>query len=280
MVYNPIYKDTYYITNSSDLSYTINYDGQVIFSGRARKGPGQTQLKININKVCQDYLSQNIDAIFAGASSEANPDAMGDFVLKNALGTTLETYRFLYCYDYDYDWAGQTSVSISEPICDTYAAGMKVLNTTVGSTGVTTTASSPIHTAGCVKYGLYYVGARGGWNSFAIQGSAIKKDTITPYQMDKTFNNNTREYEAFRFISEIKTSYELNTHYLSDEEAANLSKNLVGSNMVYLHNLMDGTIRPVIITDTQVTYQTYQTNGKKMAQYKINIVESQSKIRR
>ena len=72
----------------------------------------------------------------------------------------------------------------------------------------------------------------------------------------------------------------MNTHYLSDEEAANLSKNLVGSNMVYLHNLMDGTIRPVIITDTQVTYQTYQTNGKKMAQYKINIVESQSKIRR
>jgi len=80
-------------------------------------------------------------------------------------------------------------------------------------------------------------------------------------------------------VQEIKTNYELNTGYLTDEQAANLAKNLLGSVKVYLQNIDEGRVYPVIITDSNATYQTYQTNGMKLAQYKINVQTSQTKIR-
>lgn len=283
-IYAPIYKDTYYTTTASSLNYTIvdNRDNNVIFSGRAVRMPNQEEIRININKVCQDYLWQNMSTIFDGATTEEHPYASGMFLLKNAdSNATINNYIFFHCYDYDFNWTGNTGVTLSQPICRVYGQGMRRLNTRIMSSHVvSTTASTPDFFNDCVDYGLYYVNARGGWDAFAIQGTAKKKDAITQYTMDKAFNNNTREWENMRYISEVKTSYELNTHYLTDEESANLAKNLLGSNMVYLHNLTDGTIKPVVITDTAVSYQTYQTNGKKMAQYKINVVESQSKIRR
>ena len=56
MVYAPIWKDTYYTTTANSLIYTINTDGVTIFSGKAYKMPGQSSLKININKVAQDLF--------------------------------------------------------------------------------------------------------------------------------------------------------------------------------------------------------------------------------
>lgn len=280
MVYAPVWKDTVYTSASEYLDYTIEYDGHTIFSGRAYALPNQDVARIYVNRICQNYLHQNISTIFNGASSESNPDAVGTFTLKSGT-STLETYMFLYCYDHDFNWTGSTASTLSNPICDVYGEGMRVLNTRFNSQrALTTYASAPTKTTGCAEYGLYYVNARGGWDAFAIQGTGLKKDNVTQYTTDRSFNNTTREFEANRYLAEIKTSYELNTHYLTDEQAENLSKNLLSSNLVYIHNLKDGTIKPVIITDNAITYQTYQTNGKKLAQYKISVTESQSKIRR
>lgn len=143
------------------------------------------------------------------------------------------------------------------------------------------------------NYVLYYLNSYGGWNSFVIEGTVLKKDAITQYTTDKAFDNRTLQFEKDRYVSEISTSYELNTGYLSDWESANLAKNLIGSNKVYLHCLGEGYltngvdyfnipsfIKPVVITDVNVSYQTYETNGKKLSKYKINVQDSQSKIRR
>lgn len=280
-IYRPVYKDTFYTTTAASLNYKIVFNNETIFTGRAVRMPNQDSISINVNKICQDYLHQSLNTILTGGTTETNTYAAGTFYLKDSNNNTLQDYKFIHCYDYDFTWTGTTGITLSNPISDTYAPGMKVLTTRINSSrNVSTTASTPIKTTGCVSYALYYVNARGGWDAFAIRGSAKKKDAITAYKMDKAFDNNTREYEEMRYISEIKTSYELNTHYLTDEESLNLAKNLIGSNMVYLHNLVDGTIKPVVITDTTATYQTYQTNGRKLCQYKINVAESQSKIRR
>lgn len=132
----------------------------------------------------------------------------------------------------------------------------------------------------CINYALYYLNARGGWDSFAIQGSGLKKENITTYTTDRAYNNNTMEFEQMRNVTEIQTTYELNTHYLTDEQSKKLVKHLLGSNMVYLHDFTEGRIKPVVIQDKALTYQTYQTNGKKLAQYKITVAESQIKHRR
>lgn len=276
-IYAPCWKDTYYTTSAQYLPYEISYNGNVIFSGKAYTMPGG-QTRININKVCADYLSTNIDAILAGGSSATAGNAVGTFTLSSN-GGTLQTYTFLYCWDYDFDWMG-ANATLSLPICDTYAQGMVVLTTTASSSSVVTNATTPTKKADCVNYGLYYVNARGGWDAFAIQGAVRKTDNITEFTTDRAFNNTTKEFEAERYLAEIKTAYELHTHYLTDEQSERLAKNLLSSNKVYLHNLIDGTIKPVLITDKAVKYIQQSTNSNKMAQYTINVVESQSRLRR
>lgn len=280
-MYRPVYKDTFYETTASSLSYYITYNGTTIFSGRAVKMPSAQGLRININKIAQEYLSQNLTSILNGGSTSTGTTAMGTFNLYNAGGSKLEEYTFLYCYDYDWTWTGTTGVTLSQPICDEYATGSKVLTTRINSSrNVVTTATVPAHTVGCARYNLMYVNRRGGWDTFTIRGTAKKKDNITQFLTDKSFDNNTMEFEANRYLAEIKTAFELNTHYLNDEQSENLAKNLLSSNLVYLHDLLENKIYPVIITDTSVQYQTYQQNGRKMAQYKINVQLSQSKLRR
>lgn len=285
---NSIWRDTFYEASASPFVYMVKDGDDVIFSGRAYRYPDAEVAKININKICENYLHQSFDGfLIDGFNQWTVPAALKAFTLCDDSGNTINTYRFLGCWDYGYNWTGQTGITISQPICDQYANGMVRFSSTIGITGGTQdptvfnyayTVSAG--TLNCVDYALYYVNARGGLDSFAIQGTGIKTDTITAYSTDRAFNNTLPEFETMRNISEIKTSYELNTHYLTDEQAETLAKNLIGSNLVYLHCLKDGTIKPVVIDDKTATYQTYQTNGKKLCQYKIKVTESQTKRRR
>ena len=443
MVYNSIWSDTYYRTTKSPMNYTIRLGDRVIFAGRAYAYPGEDETRININKVCENYLSQSeltdldfIDPSDVSAITE-NPTVIRYFELWDEDEDELvETFCFLDCWDYDYRMSMYPLKVLSNPIDDTIRPWMGKFETKVfarlidsenklvfaiplnwlkeeissaashtirfqlygegspssysyfyytpatdylsfatdyGSTqyqyhlpddltrqwsnlndtpmsnsmharviedvmyiysdedwtelrltwftdttpqqyreqriypttGLSISPNSsyiyfydiphtfeaktviygiddddPRVTNQCINYVLYYVNARGGWDSFCIQGSGLKKENITAYTTDRSYNNNTMEFEQMRNVTEIQTVYELNTHYLTDEQSENLAKNLLGSNMVYLHDFKDGRIRPVIIQDKAVTYQTYQTNGKKLAQYKITVAESQIKHRR
>lgn len=131
----------------------------------------------------------------------------------------------------------------------------------------------------CGDMALYYLNARGGWDSFLIEGKVIKKDNYTIYEYDRAFSNQTIDYERGRYLNEIETAYELHTGWLTDSQSAILAKNLLGSNQVYAHNLVTDKIFPVVITDTSAEYKTYKNEGK-LVSYTINIVESQSKVRR
>lgn len=131
----------------------------------------------------------------------------------------------------------------------------------------------------CGDMALYYLNAQGGWDSFLIEGDVIKKDNYTIYEYNKSFNNQTIDFERNRYLNEIETAYELHTGWLSDRESDILAKNLLGSNKVYAHNLKTNKIFPVVITDTSVDYKKHKTE-KKLVSYTINIVESQNKIRR
>ena len=283
MINRSIWCDTYYTTSSNTLSYIIELDGAIIYAGKAVKMPSAEDIKININKVCRNFLYSDISELLStSAASIENINACRDFVLKDESGNTLEEYRFLFDYDYSHRWNG-TDETLSTPINGHYADGQMKIKTVVSSSGVVTTYKTdgslyPVLVE-CVDYVLYYLNARGGWDAFAIEGAVTKKDNITSYSTDMAFDNQTLDFEQNRYISEIKTSYVCNTKYLDDEQANNLANNLFGSNRVYLHSLKEGWIKPVVITDNSVQYQDYTTNGKKFSSYKINITESQSKVR-
>ena len=275
----PIWKDTFYTASTSTLVYSIVLGNRTIFRGKAYKMPNENILKLNINKICQDYLEQDIDNILTGSTSQTNAEACLDFDLKNSTGGTINTYRFLYDWDYDHSWTGQ-SATLTEVVNGHYAAGQWKLATSVNTAGTVTTVSNNstlYNKEVCGDYVLHYVGAKG-WASFVFEGKCTKTDAITPHYFNKAFDNTTAEFEQGKYMTEISTTYKLNTGILSEEEAARFAKNVVSSPKAYLQILSEGKIIPVVITTNQAEYKL--EDGQNLITYELNVKESQTKLKK
>lgn len=294
MIFRPIWRDTYYVSTADTLKYRILLDGEEIYAGKAVKYPDADEMLVNVNKICSNYLESNIDVLLnlmpesQTAITQSHAQRQFDFLVN---GAVVENYVFYNDWSYSDDMAVTgSSINVSHPINGHYVPGMLKLRTTrtTSSTPVCTTTgqvgggSSLGYTTQvkCTPYVLYYLNSYGGWDAFVIEGNTTKKDAFTTFTTDQSFNNTTIEFEYNKYVQEIKTTYVMNTGLLTDEQSKNLAKNLVGSIKVYLQNIDEGWVKPVVITDSNVDYQTYTTNGRKLSQYKITVQESQSKIRK
>lgn len=283
----PIYRDTVYIYTGASLDYSITLNGETIFNGRAFAAPGEDYIYININRICENYLSNNeIEPLLDGTEQSVTaPMAFREFLLLNQSGETLETYYFLYDYDYDDPFGfNPDEMVLSNPItdaCDGRSLNLYTVYDYNGG-GVTNSTSSPAYTRPVcgAEYALYYLNARGGWDCFIIEGNSERTDKVDRHSYNRTYNNQTIEYEKNTYISEITTSWKLNTGILDDVQAHNMCWNLLSSNRVYLHDLNNDLIIPVIITNSSNIYYTYKNNNKQPIQYEIDLTESQTKLRK
>jgi hypothetical protein len=282
----PIWQDIYYTsTTYTMLEYIINRkDGVVIYAGRAYQRPGGNGISINISKICQDYIKDSFrDVDFRNyvGRTYAHPDSYVEFELRNKNGFLLNTYGFVYDWSYE-GWNGNTR-TVSNPINNHKMAGMYDFNTVCRNVVADNTmelATSVYQVAGgnaCGEIALYYKNRKGGWDAFLVEGNVTKKDEYTKYTYNRSFNNNTLEFENGTYHSQIVTSYVLNTGWLNDQESDNLAFNLLSSNEVYLHNLCTDKVYPVVIKDNTATYKTYKNNSRKLVNYQINVEESQRK---
>lgn len=278
MIEEPIWKDVYYTSTADTLTYYIKLGGETIFNGRAFKRPDSADLKININRICQNYLSNELPEAFTAITSYTvltSTTAVKDFLLYSSGGTLLETYRF------SYDWSYDTQSRIGSAINGHYAVFQYIMSTVKYDTYYTNIIRQQgANTSYCGDYAIYYLDSYGCWRSFLFEGNCRMFDDFTQYEYNRSFNNTTVEFERGRYISEITTSYELSTGWLSDSEAFNFARNLVGSNIAYLHNLKTDKISPIIIDESGVEYKENRTNGRHLIEYTIRVKESQNKIRK
>ena len=297
MISQVIWRDTYYTTTADTQQYYLQVNGENIFYGKAYKAPDDDRLRINISKICQDYLDceMPVSTLTTSAMTLTHENAFKVFKMYNENNYPIETYRFLYGWNYDnYDEVpdpAENVIVLSNPVNGHFSGNQWRPYTTYGNSGSTRENTGWVKTETygsddyvteipCGKWAVIYLNARGGWDSFLFEGTENRTDEVNQHILNKSFNNNTSEYETDRYISEINTYHELNTGWLTDEEAKNFAWNFLNSNKVYLHNLITDEIKPAILTDNNVKYQTYQTNGKRLAQYKVKIKESQQKVRK
>ena len=282
----PIWQDVYYTsTTYSMLEYVINRkDRTVIYAGRAYRRPGASVLSINISKICQDYIKDSFsetDFRTLVGTTYSHPESYVEFELRDMNGNLLNTYGFVY--DWSYEAWDKNARTVSNPINGHTMAGMYDFNTVcrnVVSDNTMELATSVYEVAAgnyCGEIALYYKNRKGGWDSFLIEGTVTKKDEYTKYTYNRSFNNNTLEFENGTYHSQIVTSYVLNTGWLNDQQSDNLAFNLLSSNEVYLHNLCTDKVYPVVIKDNTATYKTYKNNSRKLVNYQINVEESQRK---
>lgn len=284
---SPIWQDVYYTSTAyTVLDYAIQINNQnTIYTGRAYQRPGGNGVSINISKICQDYLKDTFrDTDFRNLIGQTyvHPGGYVEFnLIRPENGTVLGTYGFVY--DWSYEGWGGNARTVSNPINNHKMAGMYDFNTVcrnVVSTNSMELATSVYTVAAgnaCGEVALYYKNRKGGWDSFLIEGNVTKKDEYTKYTYNRSYNNNTLEFENGTYHSQIVTSYVLNTGWLNDQQSDNLAFNLLSSNEVYLHNLCTDKVYPVVIKDNTATYKTYKNNSRKLVNYQINVEESQRK---
>lgn len=106
------WQDIYYETTAEELVYSVRYLGNDIFYGRAVKSPSSATLRINVSKICRDWVEAQAPSFSDGIYQGMN---YGVFDLLNDEGTILSQYGFLFNWGYEDVWDGLSFV-MSKPI--------------------------------------------------------------------------------------------------------------------------------------------------------------------
>lgn len=132
----------------------------------------------------------------------------------------------------------------------------------------------------CNRYVLYYKNAFGGWDSFLIEGPADVSDAQSRFVHAHEYNNADRTARGKEVtVNELTRQYTLRTGWLTDEESARMH-HLLNSTDVYLHDLVDDKIDPVVLTGSETQYKTFRGEGRKFVSYTITAQLAQERIRR
>lgn len=281
MIYAKICTPTFYSTDANELNYYVTLDTDRIYTGKAVKMPGESTMDININEICANYLSNDFsDFRGVGELDEDNPLACRVFRLFNdTTSEMLEEYTFLYSWDDEWIWDEDTTMSLSDIVNGHVDARMYTVRSFVNEAPEVHNVSdygSVVNA--CGDYAMYYVGARGGWNYFLLEGNCKESRALTSYNYSKSYRNNF-QFENTKYGVDIEPSWELNSGWVTDEQYANLAKNLITSTCVYLHDLKADRIIPVVIDMGSIDILTRKTNEHKPINLNFKVKASQKNWR-
>lgn len=301
MAITPIWKDTYFSVNTakSPLKYHIeisgtgewtdesgvtHYDAPAIFYGKAWAKPSTDTetFEVGVNKICQDYLSNNLGDFTSvvGLVTVEHPTALREFIVKDD-ETNAEIARFNFIYDWSYDKTADYT-NMSRPINGRWADGMYALRTYLSDGKVKTDISQlPVEgytEVDCTKgdWAIYYLNRYGGWDAFLIEGQVVRKDSYTRYNLQKPYDNNHIGFGIQTYSTQIAPAYTITTGWLNEKESEVLAANVFPSTRIYLHRLSTDEVYPVVVNDADATYKNHKNSGRKLINYTINVIASQT----
>lgn len=312
----PIWKDLYINLGSSDADFRIETEQGIIYQGKAVLKPDGGNLRIRINDICADYLEKtrlperdgyattplptfstyapgrrvdaqfypdwSYDRSFNADNGLSCPilkryDIRQPFLAstmaesltiigKDALGATEEVY-----YENDSEgiitaWVDLSALFSLTSIASVYVVASDTLTYEVART--------------CARYALCYINAHGGWDSLLIEGNHSESDSLTRQARDVEYDNGSISNRGREiFINEISKSMTLHTSWLSDDEASRMH-HLLNSTEVYLYDMEQEQMIPVILKNATTEYKTYKGNGNKLINYAIEVSFANDRIRR
>ena len=131
-----------------------------------------------------------------------------------------------------------------------------------------------------LKYALYYRNAYGGVDVFLIEGNHKEVDNLTRHTREVEYDNSdVMNRGRQNYVNEISKSLILHTSWLTDEEASRMH-HLLNSNEVYLYDIPNEKMIPVILKNTTTEYKTYKSNGCKLVDYAIEVEFANKRVRR
>lgn len=293
----------------------IRYYDKLLFAGRSYARPDTGNNVILVNKICQDYmdiplLKKGLTSLGGGYNTFKLKSADGS--------TLYRQYSFVNDWSYGEFETGLLSrpilkdhskvfrnqllpfsvfgaaEQVAVPYEISYADGTKWNSTVYETRGVTTemfpypsikdgavsySINNKIYTISdeCVQYVLYYINPWGGYDWFPIRGRVVEMDNLAAYTYTQNFNNQTWEFGKRRYLTEITKHFTLYTQWMSEEESSRMWY-LLQSNTVYLHNLVEDKIYPVVITNTEQEHKKRLLGTRISYQIEVDLSQNRERI--
>lgn len=180
--------------------------------------------------------------------------------------------------DYNHDFArslrssgsGTAAFKLSDYLHNSQIADTVTVN------GITFTVDK----TSCARYVLYYLNAFGGWDSLLVRGNSLRADALDratermDYDNRGTMNRGAKDYAVG-----ITRGYTFHTLHMTDVQSERMH-HLLESPDVYLHDLREDIIRPLLITGKDCEFKTFRANGGRLSQYTITAEVAQDFERR
>ena len=259
-----IWKDTYWTGGSG--SFTISAGSTTVMTGIAQAKPGEAYANVNIARLVEDNLVHSAPSFTAGYTV-THDDAIKVF--------TVNGNAFTFQWDWSYtDRVLDQYTVFNFNIKNSWATNQLRFTTALNSGALkTTTLQTTANT--CGEYAIYYLNRYGGWDSFLFEGKCTRKDSISGQTLTREYDNNdSHAFGLVNYYTSITPKWELGTGWLSDAQAEIFAFNVIPSTMVYLHNLVENTIFPVVITNTEAEYKQ-KTRQERRINYVLNVTKSQ-----
>lgn len=133
------------------------------------------------------------------------------------------------------------------------------------------------------RYVLHYVNAYGGWDCLLMDGEPVRTESYDRKRMKTDYDNSSADRSAARgtsdYANEITPSWLLRTGLLTEAQAERMH-HLTGSTLVYLEDLSDSMVYPVVLDDSAAEWRTGTGRAGKFAQYEIRATLAQERMRR
>lgn len=134
--------------------------------------------------------------------------------------------------------------------------------------------------SGCDRYALYYVNAHGGWDSLLIEGNHFETDSLVRYTREMEYDNRSAAHRGKEnYVNEISRKMTLHTSWMTDDESSRMH-HLLNSTQVYLFDMVEQKMIPVILDNTTTEHKTFKTNGNRLVNYTIEVSYANTMIRR
>ena len=312
----PIWKDYIYTIpmQASRIQYELKRNGNPVYKGWSYEVDGSND--ICVNEIARDFLSTRFPYSVAQNTWYQDYYSTQSFDLLIGLDEDSEPQTKVAEITFSYDWSYNDSLPNSEkwiamePLQGFYDSrqyhifSVNTQATLTNNDNINYTNSNNARSHIClqlpvgdyyltsggysktfevknncgIRYCLYYVNSRGGWDSVLVDGISIQSDK---YERE-TFTQNYRTPSINRGVIEYKNNItEAWTLYFKSlgDSRNPVFHNLFESTNVFLHDLEADRIVPVVITSREMQYKTRKNQGRKLYTYEITVESSQRKLR-
>lgn len=132
----------------------------------------------------------------------------------------------------------------------------------------------------CRRYALYYINAYGGWDTLGCRANGVEADSWERKTYGTSYDNAVRQARGtVDYLNVQSKRWTLRTGWLDDLGGSRMH-HLLGSTMVYLHDIQEGIILPVGIVTDSAQYKTYRSEGNRLINYEFEVALQQERVRR